>query len=139
MQANAVIWVEGPSDRIYLKHWLVKAAPDLSEGIHFSIMFYGGRLLSHLSADADEIGEFIALRSLNQNLALIMDSDKTSARDTINDTKQRLQGEFQKGSGLCWLTKGREIENYVDYNKLQSAVSEVYGEVYDRPDLAPLK
>ncbi|PDS50649.1 hypothetical protein CO662_17420 [Rhizobium anhuiense] len=134
VQANAVIWVEGPSDRIYLKHWLVKAAPDLSEGIHFSIMFYGGRLLSHLSADADEIGEFIALRSLNQNLALIMDSDKTSARDTINDTKQRLQGEFQKGSGLCWLTKGREIENYVDYNKLQSAVSEVYGEVYDRPD-----
>lgn len=78
LQSNAVIWVEGPSDRIYIKHWLQLVAPDLLEGIHFSIMFYGGRLLSHLSADDDAVSEFIALRSLNRHLAIVIDSDKDS-------------------------------------------------------------
>jgi hypothetical protein len=80
IQANAVIWVEGPSDRLYLNWWLSKAAPDLIEGIHFSIMFYGGRLLSHLTAGDDEdVSEFIELRSLNRNLAIVIDSDKVLA------------------------------------------------------------
>ncbi len=59
MQANAVIWVEGPSERIYLKHWISAVAPELKEGIHYSLMFYGGRLLNHLSAEADEVEAFI--------------------------------------------------------------------------------
>ncbi|ROT43839.1 hypothetical protein CHR62_15615 [Pusillimonas sp. NJUB218] len=33
-----------------LKHWIAAVAPELVEGLHYSIMFYGGRLLSHLSA-----------------------------------------------------------------------------------------
>jgi len=47
VQSNAVIWVEGPSDRIYLRHWIAATDPSLIEGTHYSIMFYGGRLLSH--------------------------------------------------------------------------------------------
>jgi predicted ATP-dependent endonuclease of OLD family len=27
VQANTVIWVEGPSDRIYVRHWLAQSAP----------------------------------------------------------------------------------------------------------------
>jgi hypothetical protein len=46
LQTNCVIWVEGPSDRIYLKWWLSCIAPDLVEGVHFTIMFYGGSLLA---------------------------------------------------------------------------------------------
>jgi predicted ATPase len=132
VQSNAVIWVEGPSDRIYINHWINNVAPELVEGIHYSVMFYGGRLLSHLSADSDEIKEFIALRSLNQNLALIMDSDRASSRSRINDTKQRLVEEFSKGTGVCWITKGREIENYIDHTTLQTCVAEAYCEVYDK-------
>ncbi|MBB3393034.1 hypothetical protein FHT82_005823 [Rhizobium sp. BK275] len=138
VQSNAVIWVEGPSDRIYLNHWIKAAVgkdeQKLIEGIHYSIMFYGGRLLSHLSAEADEINEFIALRSLNQNLALIMDSDKGSAKNSVNATKVRLQSEISKGKGFCWITKGREIENYIDHQALQRAVAGVYGDVYDKAD-----
>jgi predicted ATPase len=70
VQANSVIWVEGPSDRIYINHWIKAEAPELVEGIHYSIMFYGGRLLSHLSANDDEVSEFISLGALNQNLAI---------------------------------------------------------------------
>ncbi|WP_218183538.1 ATP-dependent endonuclease, partial [Streptomyces sp. PKU-EA00015] len=64
LQTNAVIWVEGPSDRIYLNHWISQASPDLIEGLHYSIMFYGGGLLNHLSAEDEEVREFIELRRL---------------------------------------------------------------------------
>jgi AAA ATPase domain len=133
VQANAVVWVEGPSDRIYVNHWIASLDPELIEGIHYSVMFYGGRLLSHLSANDEEVSEFIGLRSLNRNLALIMDSDKSNAHSKINDTKKRLLDEFNDHGGMAWITKGREIENYVKHDELQAAVREIYGEAYDKP------
>lgn len=122
LQSNAVIWVEGPSDRIYIRHWLKEVAPELEESQHFSIMFYGGRLLSHLSADDAEIEDFIALRQLNRNLAIVIDSDRNSPQSRINDTKLRIIGEFEKDGGIAWVTAGREIENYVLHADLQAAV-----------------
>jgi AAA15 family ATPase/GTPase len=136
IQSNAVIWVEGPSDRIYLNHWLQAEGlglPKLKEGIDYSIMFYGGRLLSHLSGDPDELEEFINLKSLNQNSVIVMDSDRASGSAGINETKRRIRGEFTKSGGLCWITKGREIENYVEFGRLQSVVKQLYADVYDRP------
>ena len=132
VQANSIIWVEGPSDRIYLKHWIAAIAPELVEGLHYSIMFYGGRLLSHLTADDEEVEDFIKLRRLNRNLAIIIDSDKTSARSLINDTKKRVCEEFNKDSGVAWVTKGREIENYIPVETVESALKEIYSNSFSR-------
>jgi len=132
VQSNAVIWVEGPSDRIYLKHWIRAVDPNLIEGIHYSIMFYGGRLLSHLSADSEELSEFIALRSLNQNLAILIDSDKEAEGDEINETKRRLRNEFEE-AGLCWITAGREIENYIPHEVLHEGVRSAHPSLYEAP------
>lgn len=133
LQANAVIWVEGPSDRIYINFWLKEHAPDLVEGVHYSIMFYGGRLLSHLSGDEDGFNQLIQLRNLNRNSAIIIDSDKESSSALINSTKQRLKTEFEKPPGMVWITAGREIENYIDHNTLQSAVEVVHATIYAKP------
>lgn len=135
LQSNAIIWVEGPSDRIYLNHWIKSLAPELVMGTHFSIMFYGGRLLSHLSANGDDevTRQFIDLRMLNRNIALVMDSDKSNIRSPLNTTKQRLLTEFSGEGGICWVTKGREIENYVDHELLQSAVKSLNLSSYDLP------
>ncbi|WP_157375978.1 AAA family ATPase [Burkholderia ubonensis] len=133
VQANAVVWVEGPSDRIYIRRWLQEAAPEFVEGIHYSIMFYGGRLLSHLSAGDDEIDDFISLRSLNRHAALVMDSDRAEIGGEVNSTKQRLIQEFSKHGGVAWLTAGREIENYVPHSELQAAVADIYKASYVRP------
>lgn len=130
VQSNFVIWVEGPSDRLYLRRWIYAVAPALNEGIHYSIMFYGGRLLSHLTAEDDEVTEFIKLRSLNQNLCVLMDSDKSSSHAKINDTKRRVFEELEKSGALPWITKGREIENYVPFEVLQGAVHQTYKERY---------
>jgi hypothetical protein len=126
VQANCVIWVEGPSDRIYLSHWLHAVDAELIEGIHYSIMFYGGRLLSHLTAEDPEVSEFISLRRLNRYIAILIDSDKANPHGRINETKRRIRNEFDSGPGFAWVTAGREIENYVETELLRWAVSRVY-------------
>ncbi len=126
LQANSIIWVEGPSDRIYLNHWLHAVDPELLEGLHYSIMFYGGRMLSHLSAEDTEISDFISLRRLNRYISVIIDSDRSGSRKRINATKKRIKKEFDKGSGFAWVTKGREIENYIKWEILEKAVKKVH-------------
>lgn len=126
MQANCIIWVEGPSDRIYLNHWIRSMNSDLIGGLHYSIMFYGGRLLNHLSANDPEVDDFISLRRMNRHIAIIMDRDKSNGNDEINDTKRRLRDEFSDGNGFAWVTEGREIENYIEPTVLENAIKGVH-------------
>ena len=122
LQANSIVWVEGPSDRVYIRLWLSMVDPELIEGIHYSIMFYGGRLLSNLSADDHEVDEFIGLRKLNQWLAIVIDSDRSYDGQELNATKVRIRDEFDRGPGFAWVTLGREIENYFSAEILDEAV-----------------
>jgi len=131
LQANCIIWVEGPSDRIYLNYWIQHKNPELIEGIHYSIMFYGGRLFSHLTAmDDDErkenLDDFISVRNLNRNTIIMFDSDKDKPRAQLNPTKKRLKKEFNVGVGFAWVTKGREVENYLDDDKVEESVLAVH-------------
>ncbi|MBQ5965448.1 AAA family ATPase [Massilia sp. ZL223] len=126
LQTNAIIWVEGPSDRIYLNHWISAVNSQLKEGIHYSIMFYGGRLLSHLSASDEDVSDFIALRRLNQNMAIVIDSDKRAPQTNLNDTKKRIIHEFSAFSDPAWVTAGREIENYIPSALLEKTLGKIY-------------
>ncbi len=128
LQANCIIWVEGPSDRIYINHWIRSIDESLMEGVHYSIMFYGGRLLSHLSAEDEEVRDFIGLRCLNRHLGIVMDSDMKTAEDKINETKERVRDEFAKGSDFVWVSQGRKIENYLKPEYIQAALADLYGE-----------
>ncbi len=89
-------------------------------------MFYGGRLLSHLSANDPEVTEFISLRRLNRNIAIVIDSDRSYARQSINETKKRIRDEFDQGPGFAWITKGREIENYIEPKILEITLKSIY-------------
>jgi len=131
LQANAVIWVEGPSDRIYIRHWISALAPQLREGTDYSIMFYGGRLLSHQCANEPEaidtnIDALIAVRKLNRNLAVVIDSDKNKPSARINETKRRIRDELNQHGGYAWITAGREIENYVSVELMSKALLKCY-------------
>ena len=137
LQTNAVVWVEGPSDRIYIRHWLREMAPELVEGIHFTIMFYGGALIRHLGAsgvvDEESLKEFIDLKALNQNMAIVLDSDKDGPRTKLKPAVSRLKNELSTGSGLVWITKGREIENYIDVDLLHEALKDTHSSCYKGP------
>lgn len=91
VQSNAVVWVEGPSDRVYMKAWLAEIAPELIEGVHFSLLFYGGALLRHLSPDDPAVADFISLPRVNRNFWVVMDSDRTSEDQALGETKVRVR------------------------------------------------
>lgn len=124
LQANCVVWVEGPSDRVYLNAWIRTHAPELVEGVHYSVMFYGGRLLAHLTVTDEEVTEFIELQRLNRRVAILMDSDKRTVDAAIGATKTRVEAETRNHGGFTWITAGREVENYIEGTHLASAMAE---------------
>ncbi|MET8222243.1 AAA family ATPase [Streptomyces sp. NPDC005301] len=128
LQTNAIIWVEGPSDRTYLKYWIERYTDDLIEGIHYSIMFYGGGLLNQLTSVDEEVTDFINLRRLNRRLAIVIDSDRTYAGKSLNETKKRVRDEFNGAEvhGFTWITDGYTVENYVPPAILKAAAAEVH-------------
>jgi hypothetical protein len=134
VQANAVVWVEGPSDRIYIRRWLQEIDPDLVEGVHYSILFYGGSLIRHLSADDETVDDFIKLQELNRNFVIVIDSDRASPNDELKPAAQRLCRELHGGEGTVWITHGREIENYIEPDVLHAALKKLHSTLYEGPD-----
>ncbi|MGB2861937.1 MAG: AAA family ATPase [Sedimentisphaerales bacterium] len=121
LQSNGVVWVEGPSDRLYFNRWVeVWSDGELREGAHYQCLFYGGRLLSHLSAEVSEQeeNELIRILLINRNAIIMLDSDKRYKAHPLNSTKKRIQREFENISAVCWVTKGREVENYIPQNAI---------------------
>lgn len=132
LQANAVIWVEGPSDRIYINHWLRLLEPEhpFIEGIHYAVMFYGGSTRSHLTGldpmPDETASDLISLRRINRHSMIVIDSDKTRAHgDNLDDNKVRVRDEFDREDlpGHAWVTDRRTIENYVPSDILTAAVA----------------
>lgn len=124
LQSNGIVWVEGPSDRIYVKRWLELAGfDDCIEGYHYQFMYYGGRLLNHYSTE--DIDSLINMLRVNRHSALLMDSDKKRDNSPINDTKKRIQKEFSANRLFIWCTKGKEIENYLLSEDIKKAFPEL--------------
>ncbi|MCU0432926.1 MAG: ATP-binding protein [Bacteroidia bacterium] len=125
LQSNGIIWVEGPSDRIYLNKWISLIDKTLIEGYHYSVMFYGGRLLSNLTYDYELINnELIPLLKLNRNSFVLMDRDGNNIKAKLNDTKLRIQNEI--GQDSVWITKGREIENYLSNKTIKNWLQSIH-------------
>ena len=118
-QSNGVVWVEGPSDRIYIKKWLELAGyTDLIEGLHYQFLYYGGKTLSHYSAE--KYDDLINVLKVNRNAALVMDSDRKNESSRISKTKSRVKKELIDNNQFCWITEGKEIENYISEDVFES-------------------
>ena len=114
LQSNGIIWVEGPSDRIYINKWIeLWSGGKLREGLDYQCVFYGGRLLANVTFDEENDEEIFKLFNVNRNSVMLIDSDKTVADKLINSTKQRIKDEYEANNQFCWITQGKEIENYV--------------------------
>ncbi|MFV8829522.1 ATP-dependent nuclease [Alkalihalobacterium sp. APHAB7] len=128
LQTNLVIWVEGPSDRIYIKKWIEDLTPNslhFIEGKHYSFLMYGGANLTSYDILGDEK---IDMLSTSRYAVVVCDSDKAQedaslksrvvniveSIERINLERKEL-GIFSESSLLAWVTKGREIENYVPH------------------------
>ena len=68
LQSNGIIWVEGPSDRIYINKWIeLWSNGKLKEGMNYQCVFYGGRLLSNTTFDVENVDNLINLMNVNKN------------------------------------------------------------------------
>lgn len=138
-QANGIIWVEGPSDKVYIKHWLeLWGDSELVEGIDYQFLYYGGRILSHFTANPDSQDDnLINILSTNRNSAIVIDSDVCGKRKGINVTKQRIKDEFKSVGMFCWITQGKEIENYIPYQAINAAYNSNLSKQCGRNELFP--
>lgn len=127
LQANGIIWVEGPSDRLYLNRWIELFGDGrFREGRHYQCAFYGGGLLSNLEAthDEDSDEELINLLKINPNTVVISDSDRDKKGAHLKDRVRRIRDEFRELRNertMHWILEGREIENYLPKEVLELA------------------
>ena len=131
LQANTILWVEGSSDRIYLKKWIdIYSDGELKEGKDYSFLYFGGTNLASFTV-LDDVGEnLINILSTSRKACLIADSDCSSQADRddegfkayLSSMLNRLRTANADNAGLdstlddyvkVWITEGREIENYI--------------------------
>lgn len=136
LQSNGIIWVEGPSDRIYIKKWLsIFCENKFEEGKHYQFLYYGGRLLSQYSAGEEK--ELINIITTNRNAAIVIDSDKRNQATPLNNTKKRIIEEFKNLDMFAWITKGKEIENYVPKEAISIIVNKEIKNQCEKYELFP--
>ena len=131
--ANAVIWVEGPSDRLYLNAWISSMAPRLREGIHYSFVMYGGQLAQHISADdpgdpresSEGLEDLLEIVRINRNCIFIMDSDVEAADGMPAAYKVRISTELRP-YGVPWITAGYTLENYLEPDVFREAYRQTH-------------
>jgi hypothetical protein len=147
--ANCVIWVEGPSDRVYINKWLDLFCRDKNvtrpiEKYDYTFAYYSGACLKHYSFETDEekaadFGRLLNFLPLSRRPFVIMDSDllEKVEGELVGDLgKQHKLRVIEECKGLgkeYWITEGREIENYLDLSVIQQVYKQIkkYG-LYDK-------
>ncbi|MGH7438194.1 MAG: ATP-dependent nuclease [Polyangiaceae bacterium] len=121
-EPNAVIWVEGPSDAIYVRYFLATRHPELVEYRDFTFCFLGGAMLKHASPDlapksgASAADGLVVLFRVHPGSCLIIDSDREAAGPTLGKAYASRfvdAAESLGWSSRIWVTEGREMENYL--------------------------
>ena len=116
LQANGIVWVEGPSDRVYLNRWIQLCSKGaLREGRDYQCAFYGGALLGRIEFQSSE-GEtgLVNLLRVNPNIVVVCDGDRDFEDSPIKPRVKRIRAEVENiPGGHIWITKAREIENYI--------------------------
>ena len=145
LQTNCVIWIEGPSDRLYIRQWLKEAAPDLQEGRDFTFNYYGGALLAHLEMKPqDELTkDFVSMLWISRFAIVVMDRDLAPEEldDKLAPRKKpiRTSADTDTIHRLAVVTTGRDIENDIPKELLLKACSEIIEIEYDKIKNADIK
>ena len=126
LQANGIVWVEGPSDKLYFNRWIgLVTEGALEEGTHYQCVFYGGRLLAHLTGvqpfDTTDHDQAVRIFRVNRNAIVLMDSDKSTPDAEINRTKMR--SRWKKSAPLmAWRGSRRAARWRIIFLAMRSGV-----------------
>ena len=98
LQANGIVWVEGPSDRIYLNRWIqLYSEGALREGRDYQCAFYGGSLLARTQFKPPEEAQddLANLLRVNPNIVVVCDGDRQTKGSHIKNRVRRIREEVQ--------------------------------------------
>ena len=130
LQANGIVWVEGPSDRIYLNSWIdLYSKGRFQEGRDYQCAFYGGSLLARIQFNSPEEAEeaendLVNLLWVNPNIIVVCDGDQTAKDSDIKNRVRRIQEEIKEiPDAHIWITSAKEIENYIPGSVLEEALN----------------
>lgn len=130
LQSNGLIFVEGPSDIIYIEHFLALFAEEKKrdrflKGIHYDYCMYGGKVLKRYeynpSLESNEMtNALINVKSINRNIFFVFDRDNFSLKpsDGAEINKKKIIDAINDEQ-LWWMTKGRFIEHYLSDSDLK--------------------
>ncbi len=132
MLSNCTIWVEGITDRMYLRRYLelymehlakpptATPAKRFLEDVHYSFVEYGGANITHWSFLEDGSGEKkIDVDRLCGELLLVMDRDDENCQHK-NEKREKLMRVL--GDGRFCPLQSREIENLLPPKAVLHAV-----------------
>ena len=142
LQTNGVIWVEGPSDAIYINKWLEMYSLEnnknlMLKGIDYDFIMSGGTLLdSYFLSDSDNPKKIINMLSFSRNSYVVIDSDAKeskngkikdisnfeNAKNYINNQLHKLASKDGLKLGIWYhkdCTKAKTMENYLDEESLK--------------------
>lgn len=127
LQSNGIVWLEGPSDRIYFNKWVeLVSEGKLKEGIDYQCAFYGGALLArHTAVDPDaSLDDKVNILRVNHNAVVVCDGDRTAKdgkgsriKGRVAILKKQIEGI---NKGHIWITDAKEIESYIPSTVLRN-------------------
>ncbi len=138
--ANCTIWVEGITDRFYVRKYLKLYQESLKEenqqsklfqeDLHFSFIEYGGNNITHWSfLDSAEKGEDyknINVEAISGNIFLIADNDGVNEKDSNKTAKAERFKLLKNALGdRFYSLKAREIENLVSPKILEKTLEKL--------------
>ena len=124
-QTNFVLWVEGPSDKVYWEYFIFKMDPNLEIDNHYTIFSIGGDNFKR-AFKIEEGLDFSTIKSINQNFGLVLDSDRKDSDSVLSVYKELLIKKFDEDNSFCWITEYREIENYIEIEEFKTALKKVH-------------
>lgn len=128
--SNSSIWIEGITDRLYLKVFMKKYIGGLPDGpkkktiegylenYHYTFVEYQGGTLGHWNFDDEEDESLCAIR-LCAEAFLIADGDIRSKGNRHQKLSEQLDNRF-------FVLKGKEIENLIPQEVLREAALKLF-------------
>lgn len=135
--SNCTIWVEGITDRLYIKKYLEvyqdklvkekKITTSFREDYNFSFVEYGGGNIVHWSFGDQSQYDKIKTSRISSKVFLIIDKDDTENNSDSAKAK-RIKSLKQQLNNNLYILSGREIENTIDSNILIQTIKTLEGE-----------
>lgn len=142
---NCSIWVEGITDRKYIRLFLDaygKAFPDKQhylEDIHYVFFEYAGSNLMHYSFEDDDVPDAKTIKALRLSNRIMVIADKDDKKGKKHSFFEEMQGGDFKYKQL---SEAREIENLLTQQSVSKAIPIMFPKLKDlkpQPDLSVVK